>query len=105
LFTNNPDPEFRALHVITRRRLLVFGETHADAVEPLDRWYRVAKRATWANFAEVRADFGSADQKGKHTIFNIGGNKFRLVTTIHYSNQVLLVRGVYTHKEYNDLDL
>jgi mRNA interferase HigB len=93
------------MHVMSRKRLLQFGAIHADAVEPLDRWYRIAKKATWANFAELRADFPSADQVSGHTIFNIGGNKFRLVTTVYYDTQVLLVRGVYTHKDYDDLDL
>src|SRR4051794_8965285 len=50
------------MHVISRKRIREFGADHADAVEPLDRWYRIAKKATWANFAEVRTDFGSADQ-------------------------------------------
>ncbi len=93
------------MHVISRRRLREFGEIHPDAVLPLDRWYRIAKRAEWSNFADVRADFGSADQTGPLTIFNIGGNKFRLVAAIRYPQQVLLVRGIYTHKEYDDLEL
>ena len=91
--------------VISRKMLVTFGKDHPDAVEPLDRWYRIAKRATWASFAEVRADFGSADQVGAFTIFNIAGNKFRLVAEIFPNHQVLLVRGVYTHKDYDDLDL
>ncbi len=91
------------MHVISRKRLVAFGKGHADSVEPLDRWYRVAKRATWANFAEVRADFGSADQTQGFTIFNIAGNKFRLVAEIHYNDRVLLVRGVYTHDVYDEL--
>jgi mRNA interferase HigB len=92
------------MHVISRKALVDFGADHAEAVEPLDRWYRVARKATWANFAEVRADFGSADQVGDHTIFNIAGNKFRLVALIFHNQQVLLVRGVYTHKDYDKLD-
>jgi mRNA interferase HigB len=93
------------MHVISRKTLVAFGKDHADAVEPLDRWYRIAKRATWANFAEIRADFGSADQAGPLTIFNIAGNKFRLVAEIFHNHQVLLIRGVYTHADYDDLDL
>jgi mRNA interferase HigB len=93
------------MHVISRRRLLLFGADHADAVDPLDRWYRIAKKATWANFAELRSDFGSADLASGHTIFNIAGNKYRLVATVYHDTQVLLVRGIYTHKEYDDLDL
>jgi mRNA interferase HigB len=93
------------MHVISRKMLVVFGADHADSVEPLDRWYRIAKRATWANFAELRAGFGSADQVGIHTIFNIGGNKYRLVAIIYFEDQVLFVRGVYTHQDYGNLKL
>ena len=90
--------------VMSRRRLREFGDDHADAVEPLDRWYRIAKKASWANFAELRSDFGTADQTAHHTIFNIGGNKYRLVTSVYYDTQVLLVRGIYTHADYDDLE-
>ena len=93
------------MHVISRRRLREFGAGHPDAAEPLDRWYRIAKRATWANFADIRADFGTADQVGVFTVFNIAGNKFRLLAEIFHGHQVLLIRGVYTHKDYDDLDL
>ncbi len=93
------------MHVISRKRIREFGADHPDAVEPLDRWYRIAKKATWANFAEVRTDFGSADQVGDYTVLNIAGNKYRLVAEIFHNTQVLLVRGVYTHKDYDELDL
>ena len=93
------------MHVISRRRLLAFGANHADAVDPLDRWYRIAKKATWENFAELRADFSTADQTAEHVIFNIGGNKYRLIASVYHVNQVLLVRGIFTHKEYDNLDL
>jgi mRNA interferase HigB len=94
-----------AVNVISRKAPVKFGETHEDAVEPLDRWYRIAKRAEWENFAELRADFGSADLVGEYTVFIIGGNKFRPLAAIYYQDRVLLVRGVYTHREYHDLDL
>ncbi len=76
------------MHVISHKRLVEFGADHADAIQPLDRWYRIAKQATWAHFAELRADFGTADQTTKHTIFNIAGNKYRLVASIYYNDQV-----------------
>ncbi len=91
------------MHFISRRALREFGADYPDAEEPLDRWYRIAKRAKWANFAALRAEFPSADLAGEMTIFNIGGNKFRLVAEIHFEDQVLLVRGIYTHKEYDEL--
>jgi mRNA interferase HigB len=94
-----------AMHVITRRRLLEFSDMHPAAYEPLDRWYRITKRADWANFAEVREDFGSADVVGEYVVFNIGGNKFRLVVEFNYAAQRVLIRYVLTHKEYDDIDL
>ncbi len=89
------------MHVISRRYLVEFGASHPDSIEPLDRWYRIAKKAAWSNFAEVRADFPSADQVGDQTIFNIGGNKFRLVAELYYESQILLVRKILTHSEYD----
>ncbi len=77
------------MHVISRKPLIAFGVDHVDAFEPLDRWYRIAKRATWVNFAAVKADFPTADLAGKSTIFNIGGNKYRLITEIFFDTQVL----------------
>jgi mRNA interferase HigB len=92
------------MHVISRKRLVEFGADHADSVEPLDRWYRIARKANWTNFGELRGDFPGADQVGHYTIFNIGGNKFRLVSDIYFDDQVLLIRGVYTHRDYDKLE-
>lgn len=93
------------MHVISRKTLRIFWEAHPDAEQPLTRWYGVAKRATWANFGELRRAFGSADLVGPYVVFNISGNHYRLVSEIYFNDQVLLVRGVYTHREYDELDL
>ena len=93
------------MHVISRKRLVEFGADYADAVGPLDRWYRITKKATWANFGELRADFPSADQVGHYTIFDIGGNKYRLLADIYFDDQVLLIRGVFTHRDYDKLEI
>lgn len=92
------------MHVISRKRLVEFGADHLDSITPLDRWYRIAKKASWSSFAELRADFPSADQVGHSTIFDIGGNKFRLVADIDFDDQVLLIRGIYTHRDYDKLE-
>jgi mRNA interferase HigB len=89
------------MHVISKKRLRVFWSNHPEAEAPLDRWYRIAEKADWPHFAAVRQDFPQADQVGKFTVFNIGGNKHRLVTQIYHENQVLLVRDVLTHAEYD----
>ncbi len=64
-------------------------------------WYRVAKKADWESIASVKKDFRHADAAGVCTIFNIGGNDFRVITKIFYPNKKVLVRFVMTHAEYN----
>jgi mRNA interferase HigB len=89
------------MHVISRRRLREFWELHADAEEPLTRWYKLADKAEWASFAEMKAVCPSADQVGHLTVIDIGGNKYRLIMEVFFRDQVVLVRHVLTHKEYD----
>ena len=92
------------MHVISRKKLVEFGADHAESIGPLDRWYRVAKKATWANFGDLRLDFPGADQVKHYTIFDIGGNKYRLVADIYFNDQVLLIRGLFTHRDDDNLE-
>ena len=89
------------MHIITRKRLLEFGEKYGEAKLPIDRWYRIVKRTDFGSFSDLRETFPSADQIGKLTAFNIGGNKFRLITFIVYSKKRIYIRDILTHKEYN----
>jgi mRNA interferase HigB len=89
------------MHIITRKRLNEFAERHPDTKLALLRWYRLVKRGTFTSFAELRATFPSADQVGKYTVFNIGGNKARLIAAVHYNRQKLYIRAVLTHREYD----
>jgi mRNA interferase HigB len=66
----------------------------------MDHWYRVAKRATWASFADVRQTFNMADFVAPYVVFDIGGNKYRLIAEINFTRKVLLIRGIMTHQEY-----
>jgi mRNA interferase HigB len=90
------------MHVISRKRLNEFVENHPDSKSSLARWYGLIKRGHFANFAELREVFPSADQVGKLTVFDIGGNKVRLVAAIHYNRRKIYVRAVLTHSEYDD---
>ena len=85
---------------MSHKAIRTFGEKHPDARGPLDRWYRVAKRATWLSFADVKESFDAADFVAPCVIFDIGGNKFRLVAEIHFIRRVLFIRHIMTHKEY-----
>ncbi len=90
------------MHVISRKRLNEFAETHPDAKAPLAHWFGLMNRGVFSNFVELRAAFPSADQVGKLTVCNIGGNKVRLIAAIHYNRRRIYVRSVLTHAEYDE---
>ena len=89
------------MHIITRKRLLDFAEKHPNTSTALDAWYRIVKSTEIKNFSQLRKIFPSVDKVGNLTVFNIGGNKIRLISAIHYNTQCLFVRHVLTHKEYD----
>lgn len=89
------------MHIITRKRLLGFSEKHPKTSIALDTWYRIVKQNEIPNFSELRAIFPSVDKVGNLTVFNIGGNKIRLIAAIHYNTQCLYIRHVLTHSEYD----
>ncbi len=89
------------MHIITRKRLNEFAQKHPDAKTSLEHWYNFMKQGRFHSFVELRAEFPHADQVGKLTVFNIGGNKARLVAAIHYNRQKVYIRAVLTHSEYD----
>lgn len=89
------------MRVISKKALREFWEQHADAETPLRAWYTAATTATWSNLAEVRQAITSADLVGHLTVFNIGGNKYRLIVAIHYDRQMIFIRHILTHAEYD----
>lgn len=90
------------MHIITRKRLNDFAESHPESKTALQHWYRLAKSKTFSSFANLRAAFPSADQVGKLTVFNLGGNKVRLVAAVHYNRHKIYIRAVLTHPEYDE---
>jgi mRNA interferase HigB len=90
------------MHVISKKKLREFWEEHPRAKTALEAWYQVTRHAEWGNFADVRAAFNAADQVGKFTVFDIGGNKYRLIAVIHYDRGKVFVRHVLTHAEYDE---
>ena len=89
------------MHIISKKPLQEFWAKYPEAEKPLMHWYRNTKKAEWKNLADVKKDFRHADAAGVCTIFNIGGNNFRVITKIFYPNKKVLVRFVMTHAEYN----
>ncbi|VTU00660.1 hypothetical protein : Uncharacterized protein OS=Anabaena sp. 90 GN=ANA_C13507 PE=4 SV=1: DUF2136 [Gemmataceae bacterium] len=90
------------MHVISKKKLRDFWEVYPRAKAALEAWYQVAEHAEWESFAEVRQTFNTADQVGKFTVFDIGGNKYRLIAAIHFNRGKLFVRHVLTHVEYDE---
>jgi mRNA interferase HigB len=92
-----------AMRIISKRRLREFWQREAAARSPLEGWFRVVndKQLTWHDFHDVKATFGNASLVGDCIVFNIGGNKFRLVVKINYRTHNVFVRAVLTHEEYD----
>jgi mRNA interferase HigB len=87
--------------VIAKSALAEFWTRHPDSREPLMAWYRLMDASTYRSFVELRRTFASADDVDGLTVFNIGGNKYRLVTAIHYNRSKVYIRAVLTHGEYD----
>ena len=89
------------MHVIAKPVLVEFWTKHPDAEHPLSAWYRTIRTGVFADFNDLRATFASADYVDGLTVFNIGGNKYRLIAAIHYNRHKVYVRNVLTHEEYD----
>ncbi len=91
--------------VISKTQLNQFGQQHSAAADALDEWYKSVKQADWGNFAELRQTFNSADYVGNDRyVFNIKGNRYRLVAMIFFDIRTLFVRFIGTHAEYDKID-
>ena len=89
------------MHIITRKRLLEFSKKHPGCSSAVESWYRIVKHTDFNSLHELRQTFPSADKVGNLTIFNVGGNKVRLISAIHYNRHKVYLRHVLTHEEYN----
>ena len=89
------------MHVIAKPALVEFWERHPEAAIPLQAWYRTMVSEVFADFNDLRATFASADYVDGLTVFNAGGNKYRLIAAIHYNRHKVFIRAVLTHAEYD----
>jgi mRNA interferase HigB len=89
------------MHVIAKPALIEFWAKYPDAENPLQAWYRTMESEVFTDFNDLKATFASADYVDGLTVFNIGGNKYRLISAIHYNRHKIFIRAVLTHTEYN----
>ena len=90
--------------MISRKAIREFGELHSDAVPSLSNWLTITRKAKWQTFAELRVDFGSADLVGLRTVFNISGNKYRMIARVNYTRQLVFILYIMMHAEYDKGD-
>ena len=89
------------VNVLSLKRLRQFWQKHPQAEKPLRDGYKTMRKAEFNHFGELKEVFGSADYSDPVTIFDVRGNKYRLVVRVVYSIQCAYIVEVFTHKEYD----
>ena len=89
------------MHVISKKRLKDFWEKHPESRRPLEAWFKIIRAGRYRTVHELKMTFPKADTVGDRIVFDIGGNKYRLVTVIHFNRFKVYVRHMLTHEEYD----
>ncbi|MYA08798.1 MAG: type II toxin-antitoxin system HigB family toxin [Holophagales bacterium] len=93
------------MRIVAKRTLREYWEGEPRAEQPLKSWFAVAAKADWASPADVKAMYGNASiVGGDRVVFNIGGNRYRLIVRFDYARRIGFVRFVGTHQEYDRID-
>lgn len=93
--------EPRIVRVISRRAIREFAKRHPEALAPLRHWANAAESVDWRTPGDVRRTFNTADFAGDLTVFNVGGNKYRVIAFVHYRQRAIYIKDVLTHKDYD----
>lgn len=89
------------MHVISQQRIWDAKKKYPESATALDGWYRVVKKNTFRSFSALKKTFNSIDKVGDLYVFNVGGNKLRLIAIIHFQRQKVYIRAVLSHKVYD----
>jgi mRNA interferase HigB len=93
------------MRIIARRTLRVFWESHADAQQPIKAWYQDATKATWSSPQDIKSTYANASIiNSERVVFNIKGNDYRLIVAVNYTLQIVFVKFIGTHSEYDRVD-
>lgn len=92
------------MKLISNKMLREFAILHPNAEQPLQDFRRLTEQGTFASFGQLKATFASVDKVGERFVFNIGGNKYRLIAAIAFQVQLLWVKAVLTHEQYDKGD-
>ena len=88
------------MRVISNKALKLFSQRHGQAERPLQEWRRTIEKNRFQSFADLKRMFGSVDRVGEYYVFDIAGNRYRLIAAIHFNTQTLYIREIFTHSEY-----
>jgi len=90
--------------IISKTILVEFGSKHPDSVEALNKWYKICKKADWNNMSNIKETFNTSDYVGNDRyVFDIKGNKYRLVAMIFFNIRTMFIRFIGTHTEYDKI--
>lgn len=92
------------MHIITKKRVAEAKEFYPEYESSLDGWLRIMKNNEFKSFSDLKTTFNTVDKVGHLYVFNIGGNKLRLIASIHFDRQKLYIRNILTYKEYYKCD-
>ncbi len=93
------------MRVVAKKLIREFWERHADAEEQLKTWHKEASKASWMSPSGIKEEYAKASiLKGGRVVFDICGNKYRLVVDINYQRQWVFIRFIGTHSDYNKID-
>ncbi|MFP6771621.1 MAG: type II toxin-antitoxin system HigB family toxin [Alphaproteobacteria bacterium] len=93
------------MRIIAKRTLRAFWVKHADAEQPLRAWHQEAAKAGWSSPADVKAQYRNASFVGDRIVFNIAGNKYRLVVWINDPHHIVYIKFIGTHGDYDKIDV
>jgi|SRR3954468_7469542 len=94
------------MHIISRPKLMDFWKKHPDTEVPLRLWFKKVQTTKWKNINELKKDFPTADYIGNNrVIFDIKGNKYRIVVVVFFMGQKIFIRFIGTHAEYDKIDV
>ncbi|MBF0239498.1 MAG: type II toxin-antitoxin system HigB family toxin [SAR324 cluster bacterium] len=89
------------MHIISKKKIEDFSKIHADAKNALLDWYKILRNREFSNYVELKLIFPSADMVGRRTVFNIGGNKYRLIARINFLHKKVFILHILSHVEYD----
>lgn len=90
------------MRIISEKRLREFWQKNPEAENAIREWIKTIRPADWNNFSDVRKTFNHSDVFGNCVIFDVGGNKYRIIAKVAFQIKVVFIRFVLTHKEYDE---